>query len=256
MSLKLKLKHIFIISAIIISGFSANTTAFTASFFSPAKQAGHAAAAAFALSDGERYGSGYSHGCSDAKTGDHPYLDDSGGKSSHTAAFMQGYSDGYSKCNNPNSKSNGNSGVSGSYAKWKDPEPGDETLLSNQKENTRLAPSPNSTSFHAISFLKSHFKMFGSVVLPLGLVLPILGLIAFRRLHKRRKVRERKGFPGHVKENILRKQNHRCAHCRKTLNVVDWDHKNGDRSNNKENNCQALCPNCHAIKTRKGQSKR
>ena len=31
------------------------------------------------------------------------------------------------------------------------------------------------------------------------------------------------------------------------LNVVDWDHKNGKRSDNTESNCQALCPNCHAI---------
>ena len=50
--------------------------------------------------------------------------------------------------------------------------------------------------------------------------------------------------------------NHKCAHCKRILNVVDWDHKNGDRSNNQENNCQALCPNCHAIKTRKEQGKR
>ena len=32
--------------------------------------------------------------------------------------------------------------------------------------------------------------------------------------------------------------------------VWDYDHKNGDRSNNKLINCQALCPNCHAKKTR------
>jgi hypothetical protein len=34
------------------------------------------------------------------------------------------------------------------------------------------------------------------------------------------------------------------------LDVVDWDHKNGKRHDNSESNCQALCPNCHAIKTR------
>jgi 5-methylcytosine-specific restriction endonuclease McrA len=32
--------------------------------------------------------------------------------------------------------------------------------------------------------------------------------------------------------------------------VWNYDHKNGDRSNNKITNCQALCPNCHAKKTR------
>lgn len=70
---------------------------------------------------------------------------------------------------------------------------------------------------------------------------------------RRGKFRERRGFPDYVKEEVLRKQNHRCAHCNRILNVVDWDHKDGNRSNNKESNCQALCPNCHAVKTRRGK---
>jgi hypothetical protein len=67
------------------------------------------------------------------------------------------------------------------------------------------------------------------------------------------KDRERRGFPYYIKGEVLRNQNHRCAHCNKILNVVDWDHIDGNRSNNKESNCQALCPNCHAIKTRSGR---
>jgi len=31
------------------------------------------------------------------------------------------------------------------------------------------------------------------------------------------------------------------------------DHKDNARSNNKESNCAALCPNCHAVKTRKSR---
>ena len=62
--------------------------------------------------------------------------------------------------------------------------------------------------------------------------------------------KERRGFPDIVKERVLKKQNHRCAHCKCLLNVFDWDHKNGKRYDNSESNCQALCPNCHAIKTR------
>jgi 5-methylcytosine-specific restriction endonuclease McrA len=53
-------------------------------------------------------------------------------------------------------------------------------------------------------------------------------------------------------ENVLRKQDHRCAKCNRVLNVVDYHHKDGNRSNNKESNCQALCPNCHADITRRG----
>jgi len=34
------------------------------------------------------------------------------------------------------------------------------------------------------------------------------------------------------------------------LEVFNFDHIDGDRSNNSFFNCQALCPNCHARKTR------
>lgn len=87
------------------------------------------------------------------------------------------------------------------------------------------------------------------------LFLLAVGFIALR-LRKKGKPKERKGFSQNIKENVLRKQDHKCAHCKKLLNVVDWDHKNGNRSDNRESNCQALCPNCHAIKTRRAQSKR
>ncbi|MEK0367332.1 MAG: HNH endonuclease signature motif containing protein [Nitrosopumilus sp.] len=30
----------------------------------------------------------------------------------------------------------------------------------------------------------------------------------------------------------------------------DFDHTDGDRGNNNTSNCQALCPTCHALKTR------
>jgi hypothetical protein len=259
MSLKSKLKHIFIISVILASFNSVNAATIITTFVPPIKQAGYtatvAATTAFALSDEERYDSGYNHGCSDAKTEDHTYLKDSGGEDSHTATFMQGYNDAYSKCHDPNSKSDGNNGISDSYANSTDSN-SNEILLSKQNEDINPTPLSNSTSFHALTFLKNHFKTFGLTVLSLGIVFSLLGLVAFTRRNKRRKSRERKGFPRYVKQNVLRKQDHKCAHCRKTLNVVDWDHKNGDRSNNQENNCQALCPNCHAIKTRKEQGKR
>ena len=36
--------------------------------------------------------------------------------------------------------------------------------------------------------------------------------------------------------------------CKRNTGVWDYDLKNGDRSNNKKSNYQALCPNCHANK--------
>jgi hypothetical protein len=49
----------------------------------------------FALTDRERYNSGYNWGCSDAKSGGHPYLKSHPG---HTSVFMSGYQQGYAAC--------------------------------------------------------------------------------------------------------------------------------------------------------------
>lgn len=38
--------------------------------------------------------------------------------------------------------------------------------------------------------------------------------------------------------------------CDFPADIWDFDHKDGNRSNNSPGNCQALCPNCHAKKTR------
>lgn len=60
----------------------------------------------------------------------------------------------------------------------------------------------------------------------------------------------RRGFSQSIKRKILKKQKNKCINCKKFLIVFDFDHKNGNRADNSESNCQALCPNCHAIKTR------
>jgi hypothetical protein len=91
---------------------------------------------------------------------------------------------------------------------------------------------------------------FGVAIIIAILVIVSCLTLAIRKLIRRGKRKERQHFSDSVKESVLRKQNHKCAQCKRILNVVDWDHKNGDRSNNSESNCQALCPNCHAIKTR------
>jgi hypothetical protein len=49
----------------------------------------------FALTDSERYNTGYDWGCSDARKGGHPYLNS---HPSHTAIFMNGYKNGYAAC--------------------------------------------------------------------------------------------------------------------------------------------------------------
>jgi hypothetical protein len=64
---------------------------------------------------------------------------------------------------------------------------------------------------------------------------------------------ERKSFSNDVKQQVLRRQDHKCNSCGRLLNVVDYDHIDGNRANNDSSNCQALCPNCHAEKSRREQ---
>lgn len=66
----------------------------------------------------------------------------------------------------------------------------------------------------------------------------------------------REDFSEDTKIQVLRNQDHRCAICGKILDVYDWDHIDGDRSNNDISNCRALCPSCHAKITRRRQSKK
>ena len=61
----------------------------------------------------------------------------------------------------------------------------------------------------------------------------------------------RKAFSEATKKLVLISQDCKCASCKNTLKIVDFDHIDGNSSNNLASNCQALCPNCHAKKTRK-----
>ena len=70
----------------------------------------------------------------------------------------------------------------------------------------------------------------------------------------RAKKKKRKNFTPGAQKEILLQQNFQCADCGKKFNEKrrpHFDHIDGDRSNNNIWNCQALCPNCHAEKTRK-----
>jgi len=65
-----------------------------------------------------------------------------------------------------------------------------------------------------------------------------------------KKKASRRQFSKLVKQKVLLRQNFRCKSCLIPLESVDFDHIDGDTSNNDISNCQALCPNCHAKKTR------
>ena len=78
-----------------------------------------------------------------------------------------------------------------------------------------------------------------------------LAEIALRIIEKdMSKSKTRRNFTKSTKETILSEQKNKCKDCGKKPKNWDFDHIDGDNSNNSLNNCQALCPNCHARKTR------
>ena len=66
---------------------------------------------------------------------------------------------------------------------------------------------------------------------------------------------KRRRFTKSVMIKTLNLQNKRCNECKNKLKECDFDHIDGDSSNDSLNNCQALCPNCHAKKSRRKKQK-
>ena len=65
-----------------------------------------------------------------------------------------------------------------------------------------------------------------------------------------KKKSRRRAFTPKTKHLVLLFQQNQCRSCGYYLEVAEFDHIDGDRSNNSPSNCQALCPNCHAKKSR------
>jgi len=79
-----------------------------------------------------------------------------------------------------------------------------------------------------------------------------LAEIALRIIEKSMsKPKKRKDFSKSEKARIKKIQKNRCNTCGKKSAVLEIDHIDGDSLNNSLDNAQALCPTCHAIKTRK-----
>ena len=66
---------------------------------------------------------------------------------------------------------------------------------------------------------------------------------------KNKKSIERKGWSEIEKEQVRIDQDGKCALCHKPPPRWEYDHIDGNRSNDSVSNCQGLCPNCHSIKT-------
>jgi hypothetical protein len=183
----------------------------------------------YALTSGDRYNSGFSHGEQQAAIdfqNNSPFNPEC---VEHTSYYCSGYFKGYN-------------------VTWNNPAANGQR--SNPPTFNSTSPSrPNTTNPHTI-ISPSSDNWVGPFTISVSVVI-IIAAIAWKLKHKSGKHKERHPFPDLVKEKVLEKQHHRCADCNRVLNVVDWHHKNRDRSDNRESNCVALCPNCHAIKTRR-----
>jgi len=63
--------------------------------------------------------------------------------------------------------------------------------------------------------------------------------------------KKRKDFAKSTKEFTKIRQGFVCDMCKNPPGLWEFHHRDGDRSNNWPNNCEGLCPLCHAKKTRK-----
>ena len=68
--------------------------------------------------------------------------------------------------------------------------------------------------------------------------------------------KDRKSFSKSTKNKVLKNQNQKCKNCGEKSDIFDYDHIDENSSNNRLENCQALCPNCHAKKSRKTKKKK
>lgn len=92
---------------------------------------------------------------------------------------------------------------------------------------------------------------FSREFVTISFLFPILiGLLILLVWTLAHRTRRRKSFTVQTKNLVLKNQNFKCSICRMNAGIWDYDHRDGNRGNNKVSNCQVLCPTCHAKKSR------
>jgi hypothetical protein len=190
----------------------------------------------YALTSGDRYTSGFSHGEQQATIDFQNNIPFNPVCVEHASYYCAGYFKAYNVTWNNLAK--------GPTSNPSPPASNSTNPLPTTSNTNTTATNPSTIISPSTDSWVAPFIIFVIVVL-------IIAAIARKLKHRREKYKERQPFSDSVKDKVLEKQHHRCADCNKVLNVVDWHHRNGDRSDNRESNCVALCPNCHAITTRR-----
>jgi len=101
-------------------------------------------------------------------------------------------------------------------------------------------------SGEAVSFDDNTGYIIGGIVV----AIIIIALVS-RSAKGKPKVEEgRRGWSRAEQQQVLDQQGGKCADCGQHASSFQFDHKDGNNSNNSMSNSQALCPNCHDRKTR------
>ena len=187
------------------------------------------------------YDSGYNHGCDDTQISEPPdrYINQpEKGTSFHTDEFMNGYNDGFTICLNEI----GNNEITDQQSNESN------SFVNNTGQVDTPVSSANKSTYTGANENVWTSEDNSVWIIGFGALVFAIAIVALWKLTHRRK--RRQYFSSEVKRQILRDQNYKCAICKRSAGLWDYDHIDGDRSNNDSSNCQALCPNCHARKTR------
>jgi membrane-bound ClpP family serine protease len=93
-------------------------------------------------------------------------------------------------------------------------------------------------------------KHYGISVTQRDLISLVILSLSFLTLFYNSQKKIRLYFVTSTKKQALHKQRQKCGICGKGLAKfnIDFDHKNGNRSDNRLSNCRALCTPCHRKK--------
>ena len=102
--------------------------------------------------------------------------------------------------------------------------------------------------------MTSHFGVEGQAVM-IGFIVMCLMFFIIRKFKGRgkKKYKRGSGFTQEIKDTVWKKRQGYCQKCKDYISgVPHYDHKRPVKygGDNKISNCQLLCANCHALKTR------
>lgn len=127
---------------------------------------------------------------------------------------------------------------------------GNQACLDSHTNQVVGSPNPGQSSHSSNPVGSTDSGTLAAIVVFIVIILIIVGITKSRGKSKKYKSLPRRGWSDSERKQILGKTGGRCAMCGEYSGSYQFDHKDGNRSNNNLRNGQALCPNCHDRKSR------